>query len=186
MTPRTLDFVRRTKALDEKRNTAARRFIQVLVDRKYDGNVSRAAEAWGVAQPTIADFLNPKKGKGVGINVLDAIAEHEGLFIDEILGRPIPVREQDPHVADLARRFPGRPVLLAFAQTPVWRAATDEQRALVLDQVNRSGGELEIEDYAAELRKARRMQPGERTDVTRDALGRPAGEEDVVEDPDDG
>lgn len=174
----------RRKALDERRNAAARVFVQTLIDRRHAGNVSAAADAWGVAQSTLADFLNPSKGKGAGINVLYAIAEHEGVFLDEILGRPIPVREQDPALADLSRRYPGRPNLLAFAQTTAWRSATDEQRARVIDEAMTYGAELEIEEYAAEMRKAKKLLPGERVDVTRDAIGRDA-DEDVV-DGDDG
>jgi hypothetical protein len=177
MSSPTLVFVRR-KSLDERRNAAARTFVQRLVDERYDGVVTRAAEAWGVSQATLAGFLNPKNRKGAGINVLDAIAEHEGVYLDEILGRPLPSGRRDPALEQLERQFPGRPNLIAIAQTAEWREATDEQRALVLDEVNRSGGDLPTEDYLAELKRARRLRPGERADVTRDVFGRTVGEVD--------
>lgn len=76
---------RRGKALESKASDAARTFARGLVDRDFKGNVSNAAKAMGVAQPTLAEFLNRKRQLGVVLWL--ALAEYSGRSLDEIAGR---------------------------------------------------------------------------------------------------
>lgn len=76
---------RRGKALESKASDAARAFARELVDREFAGNVSHAAKAIGVAQPTLAEFLNRKRQLGVVLWL--ALADYSGRSLDDIAGR---------------------------------------------------------------------------------------------------
>ena len=82
---RIMPGTRRGKALESKASDAARTFARGLVDRDFNGNVSNAAKAMGVAQPTLAEFLNRKRQLGVVLWL--ALAEYSGRSLDEIAGR---------------------------------------------------------------------------------------------------
>jgi transcriptional regulator with XRE-family HTH domain len=78
----------KNKALDPEQNEGVRRFTQRLVDLGYDGNVSAAAEALGVSQSLLYEFL--KGTRGAGMKLLEGLADVTGASLDEVMGRPPP------------------------------------------------------------------------------------------------
>lgn len=115
----------------------------------------------------------PAKAYPVLVRVLQRPREY---FVDEPLGDepPATVTERDDSVA-------GLPNLKALMMSGDWNAATPEARALVLDEVNRSGGDLSLEEWVYELKRAKRRHPSEAREPTKNAAGRVVGEQDEYE-----
>lgn len=156
----------------------AERLLAVLTKRKderHNGNQSALARELGIAPPTLYAIMNRRHSLSYATMV--RLAALEGVTVEELLG----TAPAEPPGGEHA----GLPNLRALMQSTDWRDATSEARALVLDEANRSGGDLPIGEWAAALRLAQRRRPAVLGERTRDVLGREVGEEDVVEDPDE-
>lgn len=75
----------KSKGLSPERAEAAREYIRALIDRDFGGVAWGFTKAIGVSQATIAAFLTGKGG--IGLNVLEKVADYAHTTIDEIVGR---------------------------------------------------------------------------------------------------
>jgi len=80
-----------SKGLSEERMAAARKFLEDFVRTKFDGNASRAAESFHMSQSQFSEVLRGKSG--LGIKMLEAIADKAGTSIDRVIGRELPAEE---------------------------------------------------------------------------------------------
>lgn len=155
--------------------------------------IAAARKAAGLTQPELAEALNvdsngisryetgrvkpPRKAMDTLVLLLKRPPEY---FVDK------PLDDAQSTHTERDDKFAGLPNLRALMLTTDWRDASERARALVIDEAGRSGGDLLAREWLDTLalyeRRVRRQQADGKT---RDALGRPAGEEDVVEDPDD-
>lgn len=75
----------KTKGLSPERAEAAREYIRALIDRDFGGVAWGFAKKIDVSQAAIADFLAGRGG--IGLNVLEKVADYAHATIDEIIGR---------------------------------------------------------------------------------------------------
>lgn len=107
-------------------------------------------DANGVSRYEKGKVAPPSKAYPVLVRVLQRPREY---FVDEPIesvGAPEP-----------AQAFAAFPNLRALMQTTDWAALSERARAEVLDESNRASGDLPIEEWALELRRARRRHPPE-------------------------
>lgn len=95
-----------TKSASPQLAEAARAYLASFV-RRFDGNATAAAKALGVSQPTVTNILNGRNV--IGFPVLEALAAHERVPFDVILGRAAPTEP----VVELQDRYPNRARALA-------------------------------------------------------------------------
>jgi hypothetical protein len=112
------------KSLDAERNAVVRTYVKRVVEEDFEGNVSAAAVAFGVTQPTLSDFLN--ENRGAGIALLDGVARHRNVSIDVVMGR---VALDDP--------YPNRAAVMA---TPEFKAASPAVREAFATLRGATGG----------------------------------------------
>jgi hypothetical protein len=55
--------------------------------KRYDGNQTTMARAWGISQPQLSQLLGARK-KGAGVSVLCRIRKHAQMSLDDLLGLP--------------------------------------------------------------------------------------------------
>jgi len=72
------------KSVGAKKNDAARRYVDQLVKDDFGGNVSKTAEAIGISQSMLYDFLHGKRG--AGMTLLEGVAQYRRVSIDVVLG----------------------------------------------------------------------------------------------------
>lgn len=75
----------KTKGLSPERAEAAREYIRALVDRDFGGVAWGFAKQIEVSQSAISDFLAGRAG--IGLNVLEKVADYACTTIDEVVGR---------------------------------------------------------------------------------------------------
>lgn len=97
--PRLMD-----KAKKIARDERLRRALQDLHDTRFKSNAA-LARALGVEGPTITEILNGKRG--VGLEVMESLADLTGRSLDELAGRPVRGR-------------------VCLADLPQWSDARDE------------------------------------------------------------
>lgn len=74
-----------SKSLSPERMAAARAFAQGFVDSRHAGNVTAAAQVLKVSQAYLRDFV--KGVGGVGMKLLEALADAENVTVDVVIGR---------------------------------------------------------------------------------------------------
>lgn len=75
----------KTKGLSPERTEAAREYVRALIDRDFGGVAWGFAKEIGVAQSAISDFLADRAG--IGLNVLEKVADYAHCTLDEVVGR---------------------------------------------------------------------------------------------------
>lgn len=75
----------KSKGLSTERADAAREHIRALIDRDFGGVAWGFAKAIDVSQSALADFLAGRAG--IGLNVLEKVADYSGCSLDEVVGR---------------------------------------------------------------------------------------------------
>lgn len=107
--------------------------VKELVENRYGGSQTMAAEATGISQGQISDLINRKPGK-LGLHTLLALREHTGRSLDDILGLDNPgssrsaeriVQAAEKAIADL------RTEIAAVSRAPL------ERRVALKDDVSR-------------------------------------------------
>ena len=56
-----------------------------VIGRDFAGNLSRAAESFGVRQGTLSAFLSPRDIRGAGPKLVTALRDHLGWTTDDVL-----------------------------------------------------------------------------------------------------
>lgn len=79
------DKMAKSKGLSPERADAAREFIRALIDRDFGGIAWPFAKALNVSQASISSFLASKAG--IGLNVLEKVADYANASLDEVVGR---------------------------------------------------------------------------------------------------
>ncbi len=118
----------------------------------------------------------PAKAYDVFVRVLNKPRDY---FVDE------PIDDAATRSVEMDDSFAGHPHFRLLTQSEDWKSASPKARAFV-EGLAHSGGDLLLREWMKELEDAEKnVKRGLRLDVTRDALGRDAGEEDAVVDPDE-
>lgn len=76
------------KSLDDEWNDRARAFAKELIRDQFDGEITKAAKAIGIAQGTFSGFVT--QGRGSGMRVLYAMAKYTKTPVDVIVGLSTP------------------------------------------------------------------------------------------------
>lgn len=158
-----------SKSLSPARNDAARRFAKAIVERDFDDNKSRAAQALGVSQSMLSSFL--LGDRGIGMKLLDGLVRYTGKTVEDVLGEERPATSSAQRTAlDVALEYLGGtigPEAVAIyraetrdVDTSTWlplrvgRELTRIQRELLLED----GAELAPEAGAARGRQRKKPQ----------------------------
>jgi transcriptional regulator with XRE-family HTH domain len=72
-----------SKSLEKSQNARARNAIRVLINRSFNGNVSKATREFGISQSALATFLAGKTG--IGYKSLARIAAWAGITVDALV-----------------------------------------------------------------------------------------------------
>jgi transcriptional regulator with XRE-family HTH domain len=78
-----------------------RAFARDLVDTRFDGNVTAAARELGVSQAALHDFLQQKRGAGIGL--LAALADYSAISFDHLVGHEVAEQPLEPAEARVRR-----------------------------------------------------------------------------------
>lgn len=74
------------KSLSQEQNDNLREVVRKLIEDEFGGSDTKAAKAFGVAQPTVSTFV--KGATGAGPKLINGIADYTGRSIDDLYGRP--------------------------------------------------------------------------------------------------
>lgn len=83
-----------SKALPPELTAKLREEIRAWVATEHGGNATAAARALGLSQPAVRDVI--LGNRGVGAKLLEAFATVTGRGIDELLGRAVGGRDDEP------------------------------------------------------------------------------------------
>lgn len=72
-----------SKALDPETNDRLRAIAKRLMDERFDGKVTKLAEAMGISHPALLEFL--RGTRGAGMTVLRGLQTLTGKTLDELL-----------------------------------------------------------------------------------------------------
>lgn len=124
----------KTKALTEPRAEAARAFVKEAMVKRAVNQVAYA-ESIGFSQQQLNDFLN-RKTQG-GLAFVEAVADREGVSIDEVIGRasalsvPVTVKERAATAAKLLGYSPD------VIEQGVFQATEHEDARSILRRIQR-------------------------------------------------
>jgi hypothetical protein len=140
-----------TKALPKIQNDAARRFIEAVIKKDFADNLTKAADAFGVAQSTISDFL--AGNRGAGMKLLSGVSAHTKQPIEVILGGA----QRPERVVDYGDRYQNRNAAIVWARADgLSEAAIERVRGESLssdEDPHPRDWYRRIEDAAREIRR---------------------------------
>lgn len=88
-----MSYMSKSKGVSEERAESARAFIRAIVKNDFGGIVDGFAKTIDVSQSGLSQFL---KGRtGIGLNVLEKVADYARTSIDEVVGRSVPAKAHD-------------------------------------------------------------------------------------------
>lgn len=102
-----------SKSLEDEQNERVRGFVQKLVDDRFEGNVSAAADKLGVSQSLVYEFL--KGTRGAGIKLLRQLAAFTEVSIDDIVNG-VPSSGERATSVELDPRYPNGAEAAAMAR----------------------------------------------------------------------
>jgi len=102
-----------SKSLQPEQNERIRGFVQRLIDDRFAGNVTAAAEKIGVSQSLLYEFL--KGTRGAGMKLLGHVAEYSGWSIDDIVNGA-PSSGERASAIELDPRYPNCAEAAALAR----------------------------------------------------------------------
>lgn len=76
------------KSLTPEHNKRLREIVLKLLAEDFGGNQTRAAQALGVTQAYLSQFVDPTRNHGAGPKLINGLAAYTGRSLDDLYGRP--------------------------------------------------------------------------------------------------
>jgi hypothetical protein len=100
------------KGLTDDQKEFLRSVLQPIVDERFKGNHTKAAEEMGIPQPQLSQILMGKKSaRSAGVQVLSRIRWYMRMSIDELIGLPPLSVTKAPPAADPTFREYARQII---------------------------------------------------------------------------
>lgn len=102
-----------TKSLQDEQNDRVRAFVQKLIEGRFNKNMTAAADAFGISQSLLYEFM--KGTRGAGMKLLAGVSKFTGERIDDIVNG-VPSSGERSTSIELDPRYPNAAEAAAMAR----------------------------------------------------------------------